>query len=150
MICVFHCRGIPGIYNIICKCFSSLLFPIPNLIGRDPPPPAHGQWGGVECAAGVAPRGTPPQSRCTRGGQAPISDSYVLPYLYNADGPGTKIEFSWVDTAPHVEPAPPGEDRAPCPDHKSLRISTTPTPLGRKRCSPGSTPPRTLWKPQSP
>ena len=75
-----------------------------------------------------------------------------------------KTRFTWLDTTrtmwkpqshwliadwlEPVEPAPPGEDSAPCSDHKSLRISTTPTPRNRKRCSPGPTPPCTVWKPQ--
>ena len=36
----------------------------------------------------------------------------------------------------------------PSPDHKSFHVSTTPSNRGRKRRSPGSIPPRTLWKPQ--
>ena len=45
-------------------------------------------------------------------------------------------------------PAAPGEDRVSSPDYKSLRISTTPTTQGRRRTSPGSIPPRRVWKPQ--
>ena len=47
-----------------------------------------------------------------------------------------------------VEPAPPGEDKIPSPDHKSFHTSTKVTNRGRKRWSPGSIPPRTVWKPQ--
>ena len=42
-----------------------------------------------------------------------------------------------ADWLERVDPAPPGEDRAPCPDRKSLRISTTPTPGGRNDVLPG-------------
>ena len=57
-----------------------------------------------------------PQSRRTRGemdpiGVDPILGSDILPYLYNYDTPGTKIDFSRVHTAPHgVEtPIPPAD-----------------------------------------
>ena len=42
-----------------------------------------------------------------------------------------------------------GEDRSPSPVQNSLQASTTPTTQGRKRRSPGSKPPREVWKPQS-
>ena len=46
-------------------------------------------------------------------------------------------------------PAVPGVDRVSCPDQKSFHISTTkPNTWGTKTGSPGSTPPRTVWKPQ--
>ena len=45
-------------------------------------------------------------------------------------------------------PAAPGEDKFLSPDQKYFRISTTPTNRGRKRRSPGSIPPRRVWKPQ--
>ena len=45
-------------------------------------------------------------------------------------------------------PAAPGEDKFPSPGQKSFHISTTPTTRGRKRRSPGSIPPRRVWKPQ--
>ena len=84
-----------------------------------------------------------------------------------------------ADWLERVVPAPPGENRTPCPDHKTLRISnqgarrarrgyiapeedwapspvqtcfyisTTPTPRRRKSGYLGSTPSRTVWKPQS-
>ena len=47
-----------------------------------------------------------------------------------------------------VEPAPPGEDKDPSPDHKAFDTFTIPTNRGRKRRSPRSTPPCTVWKPQ--
>ena len=45
-------------------------------------------------------------------------------------------------------PTAPGEDRVSSPDQSSLYISTTPATWGQKRRSPGSLPPRTVWKPQ--
>ena len=39
-----------------------------------------------------------------------------------------------------------GKDRSPYPVQQSLHTSTTPTTWGRKRLSPGSKPPRTVWK----
>ena len=45
-------------------------------------------------------------------------------------------------------PAAPREDKFPSPSHKPSHISTTPTTRGRKCRSPGSTPPRRVWKPQ--
>ena len=45
-------------------------------------------------------------------------------------------------------PAAPGEDRLSSPEYKSFTISTAPTTRGRKRRSPGSIPPRRVWKPQ--
>ena len=59
-----------------------------------------------------------------------------------------KPQYHWpvADLLESVDPAPPGEDSTPCPDHKSLRVFTTPAPRERKRCYPGSTPPRTTWK----
>ena len=47
-----------------------------------------------------------------------------------------------------VNSAPPRDNKVPSPDHKSFRISTTPTNRGRKRRSLCSTPPRTVCKPQ--
>ena len=46
--------------------------------------------------------------------------------------------------------ASPGEDRVLYPRIRNLSIplQLTPTTGGRKRGSPGSTPPRTVWKPQ--
>ena len=46
-------------------------------------------------------------------------------------------------------PAAPGEDGVSSLDHKSFHVSTTPTNRGLKRKSPGSIPPRTMWKPQT-
>ena len=46
-----------------------------------------------------------------------------------------------------VEQAPPGEDKVPSPDQKSFHAYTTPTNREQKQWSPGSIPPRTLWKP---
>ena len=46
------------------------------------------------------------------------------------------------------QPAPPGEDKLSSPDQKSFHTSTTPANRGRKRWSPGSIPPSTVWKPQ--
>ena len=45
-------------------------------------------------------------------------------------------------------PAAPGKSKFPSPDQKSFNTSTTPTTRGRKRRSPGSIPPGTMWKPQ--
>ena len=45
-------------------------------------------------------------------------------------------------------PAAPGEDNLPSPGQKPIHISTTPTTRGRKRRSPGSIPPRRVWKRQ--
>ena len=45
-------------------------------------------------------------------------------------------------------PAAPGEDKFPSPDQKAFHTSTTPTTRGRKRSSPRSTPPSTVWNPQ--
>ena len=45
-------------------------------------------------------------------------------------------------------PATPGEDKLPSPDQYFFHISTTPTTQGQKRRSPGSMPPRKVWKPQ--
>ena len=42
-----------------------------------------------------------------------------------------------------VEPAPPGEDKIPSLDQKSVHTSTTITNRGQKRWTPGSIPPRT-------
>ena len=44
-------------------------------------------------------------------------------------------------------PAAPGEDSIPSPGQKYIHISTTPT-RRRTRRSPGSIPPRRVWKPQ--
>ena len=44
--------------------------------------------------------------------------------------------------------AAPGEDSIVSPEENSLHISTLPTTRGRKRRSPGSVPPRMVWKPQ--
>ena len=41
-----------------------------------------------------------------------------------------------------------GDDMPSSPDEKSFNILITPTSRGRKRRSPGSIPPRTVWKPQ--
>ena len=46
----------------------------------------------------------------------------------------------------HQRPAAPEEDNVLSPDDKSLFTSTTPTTQGRKRRSPGSTPPHRVWK----
>ena len=54
-----------------------------------------------------------------------------------------------ADWLRRVERGQPGEDRAPSPVQTYFHISTTPTPRGRKSSSPGSTPPRTVWKPLS-
>ena len=50
---------------------------------------------------------------------------------------------------PPPHPAAPREDLDPSPVQTSFRISTTPTSWERKSISPGSTSPRTVWKPQS-
>lgn len=42
----------------------------------------------------------------------------------------------------------PGNKRVPSPDHVSFHTYSTPTTRGRKRISPRSIPPRTVWKPQ--
>ena len=44
--------------------------------------------------------------------------------------------------------AAPGDDKFSSPGQKSFHISTTPTTGGRYRGSPGSIPPRRVWKPQ--
>ena len=121
------------------------------------------------------PLGPTPRSRRTRGGQVTIPGE-ILPYLYKSNNPGTKT-IHRVDTAPQdVEtptrviadwlglmepargescpsgqrrgPAAPGEDKFPSPVQKPLHIYTTPTTRERKRRSPGSIPPRRMWKPQ--
>ena len=58
---------------------------------------------------------------------------------------------SWSQRAAGIAPraATPGEDRVPSPSQKCFHIPTTPT-RGRKRVSPRSIPPRTVWKPQLP
>ena len=52
----------------------------------------------------------------------------------------------------YLEPTPKSrrtrEEKLPSPDQKSFHISTTRTTPGRKRRSPGSIPPRRVWKPQ--
>ena len=45
-------------------------------------------------------------------------------------------------------PAAPGKDTFLSPDQKPFHISSTPTTRRRKRRSPGSIPPRRVWKPQ--
>ena len=45
-------------------------------------------------------------------------------------------------------PAAPGGDKFPSPGQQPLHISTSPTTRGRKCTSPGSIPPRKVWKPQ--
>ena len=45
-------------------------------------------------------------------------------------------------------PAAPREDNFPSPDENSLYPPTTSTTRGRKQRSPGSIPPRKVWKPQ--
>ena len=45
-------------------------------------------------------------------------------------------------------PAAPREDNVLSPDEKSFHTSTTPTTRGRKQRSPGTIPPRKVWKPQ--
>ena len=45
-----------------------------------------------------------------------------------------------------VEPAPPGEDKVPSRDDESFHTSTPLTNRGRKRWSPRSILPRTVWK----
>ena len=44
-----------------------------------------------------------------------------------------------------VEPVPPGEHKARCPNRRTFNTSSTPTNRGRKRWLPGSIPPRTVW-----
>ena len=104
---------------------------------RVPPPPALGQSGG-EGAAGVSPRGTPLQFRRTRGGLGSISGSEILPYLNNSDTPGTKHEFS-------------RRTRGRLGYGARLRYPSIYLPPRHpgKSSSPGSTPPRTVKKPQS-
>ena len=48
----------------------------------------------------------------------------------------------------YIQPARSREDRVSTPDHKYFHTSTNPTTRRRKRPSPGSIPPRTVWKPQ--
>ena len=45
-------------------------------------------------------------------------------------------------------PASPGDNTFLSPCQTPIHISTTPTTRGRKRRSPGSVPPRKVWKPQ--
>ena len=54
----------------------------------------------------------------------------------------------WNPNLGFVEPAPPGEDKVPPPDHESFQTSTNSTSLGRKRWSPESIASRTVWKPR--
>ena len=53
-----------------------------------------------------------------------------------------------IDWCSYIKPAYSGEDGVPSPAQVSFHTSTTPTTRGRKRWSPGSIPPRTVWKPQ--
>ena len=102
----------------------------------------------------------------------------IRPYLYSSNYPGTKTQITRVDTAPQVckpqphllvvdwlglmEPArgescpwgqrrgraAPGGETFPSPGQKYFHTCTTPTTRGQKRRSPGSMPPRRVWKPQ--
>ena len=61
------------------------------------------------------------------------------------------MEPARVESCPSGQrrgPAAPGEDRVLSPDQKSFHISTTQQPGGENGRSPGSIPPRTVWKPQ--
>ena len=94
-------------YNTISIWLSSPRFLSPNPIGRGfPPDPPSANQG----ARRARREEQPPQSRCIRGGLGLISGSDILPYIYNFNTPGKKIEFSRVDTAVHgVEtPIPTG------------------------------------------
>ena len=73
-----------------------------------------------------------------RGGETVVSRVDIA--LHGAETPTWGSYF--------VQPAPPGEDKIPSPDHKSFHTSTTTTNPGRKRWSPESMTPRTIWKPQ--
>ena len=46
--------------------------------------------------------------------------------------------------------AAPAKDNAPSSAGKSFHASTVPTNRGQKQWSPGSIPPRTVWKPPTP
>ena len=67
---------------------------------RAPLPPFLGQSGGEARAAEVAPRDNPP-SPAAHEEMGPIPGPCILPYLYNSDTPGAKIDFYWIDIAPH-------------------------------------------------
>ena len=54
---------------------------------------------------------------------------------------------SLIGWGSYMEPAHPGENRFLSPYQKSFHACTT-TTRGRKRSSPRSTPPRTVWKPR--
>ena len=102
----------------------------------------------------------------------------IVPNIYKANNPGKKMEIPRVNTDPHGQKTPNdwlipdwlgfmepargkscssgqrrgrathGGDKVPSPDQKPFHISVTPTTWGRKRRSPGSIPPHTVWKPQ--
>ena len=120
------------------KCVSSLRLPSRTPIGR-PPPPARplAQREGAGRAAKVGSRDNPAvPAHPGRMGPHPRFQTYVLS-PHNSDNPGTKLEFSRVDTAPHgVETSitmadrllagagracvTRGEDRAPYLVYKTL------------------------------
>ena len=52
----------------------------------------------------------------------------------------------WLGSWSQRHPGEMENDRVPYPDEKSFHAPATPTHRGRKRRSPGSIPPRTVWK----
>ena len=136
---------------------------------RVPPPPALGQSLGEGRAARVAPQGTPsspsPAARGEDWAPSPFQTFFYMsttprPRGRRSGSPGSKPprtmwkpqpHGSIADWLEHISPSPaaPEEDWAPSPVQTSFHISTTPRPRGRKSSSPGSIPPRTVWKPQS-
>ena len=134
---------------------------------RAPPPPVLGQSGGEARAAGVAPRGNPtilthtgrigPHPRFSnlsihlqlqqRGDENGDPQGRNRPARCGNPNPASRSLSGW-GSGSKIKPAPPGDDRVPPPDQKSLHTSRTPTTRGRKRRFPGSIPPRRVWKPQ--
>ena len=92
----------------------------------------------------------------------------IHPHVYNFDNPGTNTHITGLDAyfparcenpnptgrsliglGSYVEPSPPWEDGIPPPVQRSFHISKTSPNRERKLSYLGSTPPRTVWKPQS-
>ena len=134
--------------SIIGKWLSSQRFSSPNLIGRELPvrPPSANQV--ARRAAGVAPRGNPTISPCT--GTTSSHPRFSNPSVHlqlrqrgdeNGDPLGrnrpawcgTPARRSLIGWDSKITLAPPGDDKVPSPDQKSLHTSTTPTTRGRKR-----------------
>ena len=109
---------------------------------RAPPPPVLGQSGGEARAAGVAPRRNPTISPHT--GSIGPHPRFSNPSIHlqhrqrgdeNGDPPGRNRPArcgnpntagrSLIGWGSKIKPAPPGDDRFPSPDQKSLHTSKT-------------------------